>query len=75
MNKLAAIKRFIKDDRGANLVEYIILVGLVALITIAAFQKFGTTVSAKVKAQTSTVDAVNAGSGQLGFALVRGPRR
>ena len=30
----------IKDTRGANLVEYIILVGVVALMSIAAFRAF-----------------------------------
>jgi pilus assembly protein Flp/PilA len=58
-------RRFLKDTRGANLVEYIILVGVVALISIAAFKAFGGKVQEKIKAQGDTVGQVNAGSGQL----------
>ena len=57
-------RRFLKDTRGANLVEYIILVGVVALISIAAFKAFGGKVQEKIKAQGDTVGQVNAGSGQ-----------
>ena len=41
--------------RGANSVEYIILVGVVALGALAAFQAFGESVSTKIKQQSSTV--------------------
>jgi len=34
-------KRLISDTRGAGLVEYIILVGLVALVAISGFDWFG----------------------------------
>ncbi|MCS6899628.1 MAG: hypothetical protein RMJ98_05110 [Myxococcales bacterium] len=58
-------RRLLKDTRGANLVEYIILVGVVALISIAAFKAFGGKVQEKIKAQGNTVGQINAGSGQL----------
>ncbi len=35
----------IRDTRGANLVEYIILVGVIALVAIAGFKAFGTRVT------------------------------
>jgi Flp pilus assembly pilin Flp len=35
------------DTRGAGLVEYIILVGLIALSAIAGFKTFGTNVNSK----------------------------
>ena len=35
------INKFLRDNRGANLVEYIILVGVIALIAIAGFKIFG----------------------------------
>ncbi len=34
------MKAIIKDRRGANMVEYILLVGLVALLSIGAFKAF-----------------------------------
>ena len=54
---------FIKDTRGANLVEYIILVGVVALIALAGFKLFGTSVTDKVNEQSNSVNAIN-GVGQ-----------
>ncbi len=51
------IRRFLKDSRGANLVEYIILVGVVALMSILAFKTFGSKVQAKVNDHGSVVDS------------------
>ena len=42
--------------RGANSVEYIILVGVVALGALAAFSEFGSAISKKTKDQGSKVD-------------------
>lgn len=63
MIKANSLRRFLKDTRGANLVEYIILVGVVALISIAAFKAFGGKVQEKIKAQGNTVGTINAESG------------
>src|SRR5438128_2263359 len=41
MSTKMIVNRFFKDTRGANLVEYIILVGVIALIAIAGFKVFG----------------------------------
>src|SRR5262245_16911142 len=41
------IRALIQDKKGANLVEYIIVVAVIALICIAAFRTFGTAVTAK----------------------------
>jgi Flp pilus assembly pilin Flp len=43
-NKLATLAR---DQKGAGLVEYLLLVGLIAIICIVAFEQFGDTVSSK----------------------------
>jgi len=51
----------LKDTRGANLVEYIILVGVVALIAIAGFKIFGKSVKEKVNEQAESVDSINGG--------------
>lgn len=56
MNKGTSL---IKDSRGANLVEYIILVGVIALIAIAGFKTFGNKVSDKVNEQASSVGSIN----------------
>jgi pilus assembly protein Flp/PilA len=47
------------DTRGANLVEYIILVGVIALIAIVGFKKFGGSVRAKVDEQAGSVSGIN----------------
>jgi pilus assembly protein Flp/PilA len=47
-----------RDVRGASLVEYIILVGVVALIALAGFKVFGEKVDAKVKNQASKVSGI-----------------
>lgn len=57
------MKRFFRDTRGANMVEYIILVGVVALISIAAFKGYQFKMRGKVVNQAKTVGAVNDGSG------------
>jgi pilus assembly protein Flp/PilA len=59
MNKMTlATKALVKDTRGANLVEYIILVGVVALIALAGFKIFGQKVNSKINDQASTVGGI-----------------
>jgi pilus assembly protein Flp/PilA len=59
MDKMTlANKAFLKDTRGANLVEYIILVGVVALIALAGFKIFGQKVDDKIKEQSSKVQGI-----------------
>ena len=57
------MRNFLRDSRGANMVEYIILVGVVALISIIAFKTFGGKVQDKIKEQGNTVGTINAGQG------------
>ena len=47
------------DTRGANLVEYIILVGVIALIALAGFKAFGNRVNDKVNEQAGSVSGIN----------------
>ena len=49
----------LRDTRGANLVEYIILVGVIALIAIAGFKTFGNRVNDKVNEQAGSVGGIN----------------
>lgn len=59
MDKMTlANKGFLQDTRGANLVEYIILVGVVALIALAGFKIFGQKVTDKIKDQSNTVNGI-----------------
>ena len=59
MDKMTlANKDFLKDTRGANLVEYIILVGVVALIALAGFKIFGQKVNDKIKDQSDKVQGI-----------------
>jgi len=61
MKKLSLMrtKQFLQDTRGANLVEYIILVGVIALIAIAGFKMFGSKVQDKIQEQGSSVGGIN----------------
>jgi Flp pilus assembly pilin Flp len=59
MQKLLKI---IKDRRGAGMTEYIILVGVIALLSIAAFRFFGKSVSGIVDKQAKTVDGIETGT-------------
>ncbi len=53
-----AFLRFLRDQQGANLVEYVILVGVIALIAIAGFKAFGESVHNKVDEQAAKVEQI-----------------
>jgi pilus assembly protein Flp/PilA len=53
-----ATRNLLADKRGANMVEYIILVGVVALIALAGFKIFGQKVNSKINDQASTVGGI-----------------
>jgi Flp pilus assembly pilin Flp len=50
------LKRLPDDSKGATFIEYIIVVGLVAIIAIAAFNTFGKTVVNKLKEETNGLE-------------------
>ena len=50
--------RFARDQKGASLVEYIILVGVVALLSVVAFQQFGSAVQNKINQEGSSVGQI-----------------
>ena len=59
MNKLTISKKnIVRDRRGASLVEYIMLVGVIALVALGAFRAFGTSVSKKVTDEAGKVDGI-----------------
>jgi len=55
MNIARFVRSLRKDTRGANLVEYILLVGLMAILCIVAFTAFGGALSDKVTQYTGAV--------------------
>jgi Flp pilus assembly pilin Flp len=54
----AKLNRLLRDERG-GLLEYIIVIGLVALLAIGAFQIFGKSISTKITNQSKAVESIN----------------
>jgi Flp pilus assembly pilin Flp len=54
-------RALVKDDRGANMVEYMIIVGVVALLSIVAFTEFGSKVQEKIKDEGGKVSGIKTG--------------
>jgi len=52
------LRKLIRDRRGAGLTEYIILVGVIALLAIAGFKTFGKDVKKKVEDQAGEVKKI-----------------
>jgi len=52
------IQKLVRDTEGAGFVEYIILVGLIALACIAAYTTFGQDVTNKVQQQGAAVNGI-----------------
>ena len=44
----SAILRFIRDEEGASLVEYVLLVALIAIVCVGAITLLGTNTNAKL---------------------------
>ena len=40
----AVLRRFCRDDRGQDLIEYALLIGLVSLVAVSAVTQVGTTI-------------------------------
>jgi pilus assembly protein Flp/PilA len=53
------IRALARDTRGASFVEYVILVGVVAILALAGFRQFGSSIRFKVDQQATTVSNVN----------------
>jgi Flp pilus assembly pilin Flp len=55
---IKSVRNLAKDTRGANMVEYIIMVGLIAIIAMAGFRFFGSNINQKINQQGQTVNGV-----------------
>lgn len=56
--KMKKFTNFLKDCHGANLVEYLILVGVISLIALAGFKTFGKKVDTKIQDQGNKVSEI-----------------
>lgn len=62
MTKLRThIQSLKQDTRGASFMEYVVLVGLIAIVCIAAYQAFGSAIGAKVQEFGTTVTGIPGG--------------
>lgn len=61
MNLRLATRRLARDTRGANLVEYIMLVGLIAIICIGVFTTFGDKVKGNASNQAAEIGKITPG--------------
>ncbi|MCA9594454.1 MAG: hypothetical protein KC776_14115 [Myxococcales bacterium] len=52
------IRKFIEDKRGAGMAEYVILVAVIAILCIIAFQAFGGAISGKVGEHTGKIQGL-----------------
>jgi Flp pilus assembly pilin Flp len=52
------IRNLLKDTRGAGVLEYVLICGLVAIVCIAAYKTFGGNVSSVVNGQAQTVNTI-----------------
>lgn len=57
--KSSSVRNFLRATRGANMVEYIILVGIVALLAIGGFGFFSDQVKGKIHTQGDAISKVN----------------
>jgi Flp pilus assembly pilin Flp len=59
VSKPRTLLGLIRDQKGAGMTEYIILVGVIAMLAIVAFKFFGQSVSTKIQQQSDTVKGIN----------------
>lgn len=51
-------RELVHDRRGAAITEYLIIVGLVAIICIAAYRAFGNAIMNRVNTQTGQINGI-----------------
>ena len=52
------LRKLIRDQRGATMVEYIIVVGVVALLAIVGFKAFGQKIQQKIQDEGQKVESL-----------------
>ena len=53
-----SLQKLKSDTRGASFLEYVVLVGLIAVVCIAAYQAFGSAIGTKVQQFGTTVGTI-----------------
>jgi Flp pilus assembly pilin Flp len=57
-NATRSASKLIRDERGATLMEYIMLAGLIAIAAFAGFRTFGTDVQTAINSQATSVTTI-----------------
>jgi len=65
-NRFELIRNRLREDDGASLVEYALLISLIAVVCISAMTFFGKAVSSKFSQQGSCVQAAGNGGNPVG---------
>ena len=60
---LDAARPFMRDQRGAGMMEYLVLVGFVGLAAMLGFRAFGNQVNRKVIEQADAISNISAAPG------------
>ncbi|AKU94085.1 hypothetical protein AKJ09_00749 [Labilithrix luteola] len=55
---MKSMSKLVKDTRGANFVEYLVIVGVVALVGLTAFVAFGGKVTTKIGQEGDRVNSI-----------------
>ena len=51
----AALRRFVRDETGATMAEYALLIAVIALVAVAGARTLGTTLSSKMSNAATTI--------------------
>lgn len=56
MSKLtSAVRRFVRDEEGATMAEYALLVAVIALVALAGAKTLGNNISSKLNSAATTI--------------------
>lgn len=50
-----AVRRFVRDEEGATMAEYALLVAVIALVALAGAKTLGTNISSKLTSAANTI--------------------
>jgi pilus assembly protein Flp/PilA len=56
---MSNLRRFVQDTRGANAMEYCILIGMIALIVFAGIKTFGSNLNTAINSQAGSISNIN----------------
>ena len=56
--RTTSLSKLVRDEKGATLMEYLMLAGLVAIAAFAGFKLFGTNVQTAINGQAETVSTI-----------------